>query len=189
MPYACPAICHPISVRLAWPARATEHPYNGRANKDTMRNPFFQGMAIPPRLRAAVVFGLTIRRHMRLVLQHSLARVRPVTPLSRLEHKNDDQRREDDEKGYGARQRSKHIDIRFRHGRRQALQLERQGVDGSDRLAGAREFVPRQGKAEQTNAHDGRQYDWQHYMAKCLPWCCTEVARRLFKPPCALCVH
>src|SRR5882672_4659292 len=35
------------------------------------------------------------------ILDHSLARVRPVTPLSRLEHKNDDQRREDDEKGYG----------------------------------------------------------------------------------------
>ena len=120
---------------------------------------------------------------MRLVLHHSLASVRPVTPLSRLEHKNDDQRREDDEKGYGAGQRSKRIDIRLRHGRRQPLQLERQGVDGSDRLAGAREFVPGQGKAEQTNAHDGRQYDWQHHMAKCLPWCCTEVARRLFSRP------
>src|ERR1700716_1834930 len=81
---------------------------------------------------AAVVFGLTIRMRIWLVLHHSLAGVRPVTPLSRLQDQNDDQRGENHEKGYSARQRSKRIDIWLRHGRRQALQLKRQGVDGPD---------------------------------------------------------
>src|SRR5882757_2902956 len=131
---------------------------------------------------AAVVFGLTIRMRMRLVLHHSLAGVRPVTPLSRLEHKNDGQRQENDEKGYGTRQCSKRINVRLRHGCRQALQIKRQRIDRADGLAGACEFVPGQGKSKQTNTYDRRQNNRQHNMPKCLPRRCAKIARGLFKP-------
>src|SRR5258708_11232258 len=131
---------------------------------------------------AVVVLGLTMRIRIKQVLHHSLAGVRSVPSLSRLQHENDDQRRENHEKGYAARQCSKRIDVRLRHGGCQALQFKRQGIDRSDGLAGTGEFVPGQGKAEQTNTHDRRQYDRQHNMAKCLPWRGAKVARRLFKP-------
>src|SRR6267154_4569925 len=84
---------------------------------------------------AAVVFGLTIRIRMRLVLHHSLAGVRSVASLPGLKHKNDDQRQENDEKGNGARQRSQRINVRLRDGCRQALQIKGQCIDRADGLA------------------------------------------------------
>ena len=72
------------------------------------------------------------------------------------------------------------IDVRLGDGGGQALQFQRQGVDGADRLAGARELVPGQGEAEQADADHRWQDDRQHHMAERLPRRRAEVARRFF---------
>src|SRR5271168_5224919 len=95
---------------------------------------------------AAVVFGLTMRMRMARILHHSLAGIRAVTPLPGLQHQNDDQSSEDHQERYRAGQRAQRVNIRLGDGGGEALQFQRQGVDGADGLARAGEFIPRQGK-------------------------------------------
>src|SRR6202790_1344732 len=162
---------------------------------------------------AAVVFGLTMRMRTRAFrsyeadsigwvarlrnpstqprgdgfrdnrLYHALAGIRPVAPLPSLEHENNDQRRENNQKGYAAGQRSQRIDVRLGDSGGQALQFKWKGVDGTDGLARTREFVPRQGEAKQADAHHGWQYDRQHDMPEGLPWRRAKVPRGFLEPP------
>src|ERR1700684_4614183 len=74
---------------------------------------------------AAVVFGLTTRMRMPVVLHHSLAGIRAVALLPRPKHQNDDQGRENHQKGHAAGQRSERVNVRLGDRRGQALQLQR----------------------------------------------------------------
>ena len=66
------------------------------------------------------------------------------------------------------------------HGRRQALQFERQRVDVADGLRGARDLVPAQREAEHADADHGRPDQRQHDVAEGLPRRRAEVARGFF---------
>ena len=102
----------------------------------------------PARMRAVMGFAkrsthpaeVFIRRAHRRALQHALAGVRAVAALARLQHQNDDQRREDHQERDAAGDGAECIDVGLGDRGGQALQLERQGVDRTDRLAGARQF-------------------------------------------------
>src|SRR6202041_2131427 len=131
---------------------------------------------------ATDVFGLTTRMRMGRILYHSLAGIRALTPLPGLQHQDDDQGGEDHQERHCAGQRAQRVNVRLGDRGGEALQLQRQGVDGADGLARASEFVPRQGKAEQANADHRRQDDRQHYMAERLPWRGAEIARGFFEP-------
>src|ERR1700738_1672725 len=108
---------------------------------------------------AAVVFGLTMRMRTRAFqsykadsvgwvarlrnpstqprgdgfrdnrLHHAFAGIRPVAPLASLEHENNVQRRENNQKGYAAGQRSQRIAVRLGNGDSQAPQYERKGFE------------------------------------------------------------
>src|SRR5579863_2926077 len=97
---------------------------------------------------ATDMFGLMMSMRMGRTLHHSLAGIRAVTPLPGLQHQNDDQGGEDHQERHRAGQGAERVNVRFGDGGGEALQFQRQGVDGADGLARAGEFIPRQGETE-----------------------------------------
>src|SRR5262249_18001064 len=80
------------------------------------------------------------------------------------------------------RQRTQRVDHGRCHSRRLALQLQGQRIEIADSLASASNLVPRQGEAEEADAHHTRTADGQHHVAQGLPARGTEIARRLRVP-------
>ena len=77
---------------------------------------------------------------------------------------------------------AKGIDDRGRGVRLQRLQLQRQGVQGTNGLGRPGDFIIRQGKTEQRHPDQTGKHACQHDMAYCLPAAGAKVMRRFLCP-------